>query len=521
MCAPRVHSKLGFAEVRMAFEMICGQCRGNLMVEHFGVVVACPHCGAHLHVPDPAAPAAPAEEPRAQEGPWLAPSAHNPVPAPPTEELHAFTGTESEPPPSIEISVAPSITVSEAPEGLAPTTSVLDEPPSSETDAGAFSLSKLLTASVTDEPITPETPNAVPLPSGLPTQTAATAASVPAAPVAPPMTPAPVAAPTQDVSGFGLSGIFGSSTSASPSSETAASAEPPANTSASSPAPAALTDSDPPFSAPSQNNSLAPSTRPAAPPPATARPPRNDQVTVSKAMFVVLISYASAATLGFGYLLYQMKSGGAGPGLEALPDPVPVKKTGFQWYPPRTVMTAGHNLEIGDWQRFGNIKVTVLKVTRGPIQFRHFSNAQQTRRPTFPVLKLWLRFENVSDDQVIAPLDDQLLFRRSGNNYTEYKSSQFVCRADQKTREKPKIVIAYDHVVGSGWDLAKLPLEKPLAPHESREYFVPTVEQGLDDLVGDLVWRVQIRKGYSARGNGVTTLFEVHFNSNDIHDENA
>ena len=82
-------------------------------------------------------------------------------------------------------------------------------------------------------------------------------------------------------------------------------------------------------------------------------------------------------------------------------------------------------------------------------------------------------------------------------------------------------MIAYDHVSGSGWDLANLPLDKPLAPHESREYYVPTVEQNLDELTGDLVGRVHIRKGYSARGNGVTTLFEVHFDSNDIHDEPA
>ena len=48
----------------MAFEMICGQCRGNLLVEHFGVVVACPHCGAHLHIPEAPAdstPTAPTE----------------------------------------------------------------------------------------------------------------------------------------------------------------------------------------------------------------------------------------------------------------------------------------------------------------------------------------------------------------------------------------------------------------------------------------------------------------------------
>lgn len=535
----------------MAFEMICGQCRGNLLVEHFGVVVACPHCGTHLHVPDPEAVApsepspvstttepAPQPIPLAVEEP-VAPASVSadtePQPAPPTEELRVFTGEESEPPPSVEISVMPSIAVSDEAQG--PTTSVTEETSASAAGDGGFSLSALLAASATEATTTEPTPEPARQQPDLSSQaavseaTAPIAASWPTEPVVPQATPEPVTDSAPVVSEpvaaqlnvavpSGLSDIFGSSASAPSSHETAAVAEQPASAVAASTVPAAITESDPPFSECSEDSSFAEAAHDVVPAAAANKPASKDQVTVSKAMFLVLISYASAMTLGFGWLLYLMKTGGGG-GLEALPDPVPSKKTVFEWYPPRTVMTAGHTLEIGDSQRFGNIKVTVLKVTRGPIQFRHFSNAKQTRPPTFPVLKLWLRFENVSDDQEIAPLDDQLLFHRKGNNYTEYKSSQFVCRADQKNKAKPKIVIAYDHISGSGWDLANLPLDKPLAPHESREYYVPTVEQNLDELTGDLVWRVHIRKGYSARGNGVTTLFEVHFDSQDIHDESA
>ena len=544
----------------MAFEMICGQCRGNLLVEHFGVVVACPHCGAHLHVPDPEAPPEPSPvsittEPTPQpisvavEEP-IAPDPVSadtePQPAPPTEEMRVFTGEETEPPPSVEISVVPSIAVSD--EAQSPTTSVIEEAPASAAIDGGFSLSKLLAASVTEEATTTPTPETEPArqqpelssQASVSEVAAPIVAALPTDPIAPPVSPdpvtasaavasEPVAAQPMEAAPSGLSNIFGpsgqsnifSSSAAAPQShETATVAEQAASTVTASAVPAAILESDPPFSERSEVSSFTEAAHAVVPAAAATKPASKDQVTVSKAMFLVLISYASAMTLGFGWLLYLMKTGGGG-GLEALPDPVPSKKTGFLWYPPATVMAAGHNLGIGDSQRFGNIKVTVLKVTRGPIQFRHFSDAKQTRPPTFPVLKLWLRFENVSEDQEIAPLDDQLLFHRKGNNYTEYKSSQFVCRADQKNKAKPKIVIAYDHVSGSGWDLANLPLDKPLSPHESREYYVPTVEQNLDELTGDLVWRVHIRKGYSARGNGVTTLFEVHFDSNDIHDEPA
>src|SRR5262245_42304644 len=120
----------------MAFEMICGQCRGNLLVEHFGVVVACPHCGAHLHIPAPDAPptselipdvptTVPPSQPEsvAVEQPTPVPPPSDTLEAPPspsTEELRVFTGNESEPPPSVEISVVPSIAVSDEPEPQAP-----------------------------------------------------------------------------------------------------------------------------------------------------------------------------------------------------------------------------------------------------------------------------------------------------------------------------------------------------------------------------------------------------------------
>ena len=469
----------------MAFEMICGQCRGNLLVEHFGVVVACPHCGAHLHVPDPAETAPPEPTPITTE------------PPPPQPSIVA------EPPASPVVVQSPVVP--------APAPSIAAPPSASGINAA-------------NEPTVPEVAPPQPVPVS---QIAATGAAqpidatVPAASVAPPPASAsvldtePAVAQASNAVSSGLSDLFGSSASTPTSSA-------PAHLTVQPTAVAdAIPESDPPFDGNMESSQDAIPVQSVASTPRAVPPTSPDRVSVSKTMFVFLISYASALTLGFGWLLYQMKTGGGSGGLEALPDPVPAKKTGFLWYPPRTPMTAGHNLEIGDSQRFGNIKVTVLRVTRGPIKFRHFSNANESRRPTFPVLKLWLRLENVSDDQEIAPLDDQLLFRRSGNNYTEYKSSQFVCRLDEKRKTKPKIVIAYDHKVGSGWDLVNLPLEKPLAPHESRDYYVPTCEQGLDDLVGSLVWRVHIRKGYSARGNGVTTLFEVHFNSDEIGDDNA
>ena len=48
---------------------------------------------------------------------------------------------------------------------------------------------------------------------------------------------------------------------------------------------------------------------------------------------------------------------------------------------------------------------------------------------------------------------------------------------------------------------------------------MPTSENDLEKLNGELIWRVHFRKGYGPKGLGCTTVFEVRFNSKDIQDE--
>ena len=549
----------------MSFEMICGQCRGNLLVEQFGVVVACPHCGAHLHVPAPAgaAPAAsppapvPIQEPPApiQEVTLPAPPPEPPQPiaeatplvpipvdaapvtepAPTTDEMRVFTGDESEPPPSVEISIAPSVSMSDA--TVAVVEHVIEEAAATTTTEERFSLSALMSSSeaaapaaavpesstVPETPTVPETFTEPPTADfESPTEPAAATSESSAPLTVTEPTPEPVAETPAETVPTGLSGLFGSSVAVPPPEASAIAEEPPAVETAADAAPAEPPSESEPSPHEDHSEPLTADSAALSPPPVT-KPAGKDHVTVSKSAFLLLLSYSSAITIGFLYLLYYGSASSKDYGLESLPDVVPAKKktAGISVYKESATMPDGHDLKVGDQQRFGNIEVTVLKVTRGSVHFRHFSDAGKVRLPSAPVLKLWLRFKNVSEDQEIAPLDDQLLFTRAGKTRFEYRSNQFVCRADDKLNREALRVIAYDHKIGSGWDLADLPLEKPLQPGESRDYYVPTCENDLDKLTGDLLWRVHIRKGYSARGNGVTTLFEVHFHSDAIRDEQA
>lgn len=253
--------------------------------------------------------------------------------------------------------------------------------------------------------------------------------------------------------------------------------------------------------------------------PAEASPLPTGEV-VPKKWLIYVGSYACAMTLALIYILFL-----AGPSvheLESLPDLVPpVNKDGeigLRVAPPDADVAPGHVLSLGESRRFGDVVVTPLKVTRGPLQFVHY-NSQLTsvRRPdSAPVLKLWLRFENVSAKQTFAPLDGTLVFKRIYRDQgTTVATNNFFSEVSQR-RPGGDLHHVFDMPVESEWKIAGLDLGKALAPGESTELFIPG-DEGVSDVSGDMVWRVQFRKGRNpASGRGVTTLIDVRFRSGDV-----
>jgi hypothetical protein len=550
----------------MSFEMICGQCRGNLLVEHFGVVVACPHCGAHLDIPAPAAPIRVAPAPVAptpipppapvpvQTIPAPSPSPPAPPSPPPVPQVLAVPAPAPEPP-------APPVVTAPAIEPLAPTivsSTPVTTPPQMNTPAAVLPDATLPAAPppsadqipffgvpISAEPASPATtafePSGTVEQPGL-VSLSATTVNAPRSESAT-SEPAPATG-----GGFSLSGLLASS---SPSAEPISLPETTAAPTAAAAAPVAATEV-----APSIAESYVAVDAPSAPmsvsgilshaetshvdtttvttgdlvtfaPATTVKSASKDHVSVSKTAFMMLLSYASAMTLGFVWLLFRlmtMTPAAQDSGLESLPDVAPPrdkkgKQVSFILVPESAKLPKGHELSLGDPpKRFGNINVWVLKVTRGPLRFVHFKDRQKSRFPTSPVLKLSLRFENVSQDQEIAPLDAHLLFARHGEDRFSWRANQFVCVASDKATNKRKVLV-YDHVVKGEWDVKGLPLDKVLQPGDSCEYFVPTSENDLEKLNGELIWRVHFRKGYGPKGRGCTTVIEVRFNSKDIQDE--
>lgn len=249
-----------------------------------------------------------------------------------------------------------------------------------------------------------------------------------------------------------------------------------------------------------------------APPPTRA----NESVGVSKNAFVIVASYASAVTLALLWLLFSNRSHQ----LESLPDVRTLSEGEFEFATVEAVLPAGHVLALNESVRFGDVRVTPLRVTREPISFVHYEDPSASSPPSRPVLKLWLKFENLASDVAFPPYDTALMSYRAQDskdpNLT--RANTFLCRANQR-RTPQNVVLNYNHPVDSEWDLGGQ-ANGPLAANAECTTYVASAEKGVELMTaesGQLVWRVQFRKGISRSSRkGVTTLIDVTFSTDDI-----
>ncbi|MCA8998350.1 MAG: hypothetical protein KDA80_15235, partial [Planctomycetaceae bacterium] len=252
----------------------------------------------------------------------------------------------------------------------------------------------------------------------------------------------------------------------------------------------------------------------APPPPRTSQTPNEQASTPSNLPFIILASYASLVTL---LLLMQFFSGGGAPNtkqLESLPDVAPEAPDKLSFISPDKPLPPGHTLTIGTEQRFGHILVEPLRVVHEPIEFVHYSDPSKTREPSQAVCKLWVRFTNVSDDQVISPLDAKLLLRWVVNSQLGERSNYYIAEPHGVATQATTYQYRLSKV--DSWDMKGQSLGKELGPGETWETYICSEEIRLEELPESMVWRFQIRKGFSPKNHGVTTMVEVPFSKSDL-----
>ncbi|MDA0919786.1 MAG: hypothetical protein O2945_12020 [Planctomycetota bacterium] len=426
----------------MAFEVACSECEGRLMVEEAGVVVACPHCGAHLNIEAPADSetastddAANTFDEQPNDGPNESPET---VVEQPAEELPAPDSSTATPLETVEQETPAPTTLNEDGDALRTEDSATVEEP------GSVSVNETTPAEEASAPLFAVAPDEVQQPEAEFT-----------ASVTQPEHPA--TAETQPASGSVEAPIIASV--------------------------------------------------------AAGR-------GVSRHTFTLVRNYAIAMTIAVVFLVYKLLNPNMS-ALESLPDVKPPKKDDkivYKLVPEATQMPPGHRLSLGQSQRFGNLQVTPVRITKEPVEFvHHLGETGVSRDPGSDVIKLWFEFENLSTDQSIAPLDG-LVFKRDDNDFENVRSNNFACRLSEK-KKGGKLAFVYDLNEFDIWNLRDQHVDQEIAPGEKLTTYIPTTEEGVAQLMNSdepLVWRVHFRKGYSPKNYGVTTVIEVAFESSDI-----
>ena len=249
-----------------------------------------------------------------------------------------------------------------------------------------------------------------------------------------------------------------------------------------------------------------------------AKPATPTQPGNQRTILIVLGGYAIVVTALCVLLIGMLAKARSAGQLESLPDLKPLPADKMAIYPTNTELPDGHTLKLGESQRYGNLRVEPLRVSRGPIHFQQVSGVGNTEGfASDPVLKLWVRLTNVSQNQAFVPLDAGLLFRRHQGARDRTRANNFLVEKSRKLQGDP-LVFVYKPL-SSVLDMVGQQLGKQLQPGESVETYIPSTEEGIDTLKGDLLWRVQLRKGHSPSGAGVTTLVEVAFSQEQIQSE--
>lgn len=456
----------------MAFEITCGQCGGRLLVEQAGVIVACPMCDAHLSVPEHDEPNAPIPDAPVTDAPVT-----EAVPTAIAPAASAATEVAVEPPPASQPDDGGNVVLGDEPpaptEWISHSSPRLEDVPPTEPILSEHLLESTprvdSSQAAQDAMLASLSGRLDPFPH--PTPADAAQGGIVVLPVsmddadtiiAPPSTMTPV-------------DVMAPASSTAPVSETLSSSTP--------------------------------------------------ADMVPRRWFILAAGCASAVALALITLLL-FAGIGRRHALESLPDLVPPMdksgQIGMKKVPPEMNVAPGHVLRLGESQRFGNVRVTPVRVTRGPIRFDHAFEAQKLQHePTQPVLKLTLRFENVSTDQEFAPLDATLMYKRIFDRKAGGIIALNFLGPEAERRSGGELHYLYDLPEFSEYVLHGQDLNHSLPPGQSWETYVPS-EEGIAGVDGEWVWRVLFRKGYNPDSKrGVTTLIDVRFDGNDVQEEAA
>jgi len=220
--------------------------------------------------------------------------------------------------------------------------------------------------------------------------------------------------------------------------------------------------------------------------------------------FVLLLSYASAVTIGLLYVLITGRSlkhseeADAPPAAEERADPGERAKFSRRITPPPPIKPE-HLTSIGKPVRIGSLEVTPVAVTSGRITLKHLISSSAPRNEGTDALKLRLKLKNVSKDLVFAPLDEAFLREREAgvtDTYIELPGGQNI--------------EMHSLAVTSEWGIVGQEF-KELKPGETLDTLVVSAKDALKQKAPEMTWRVRLRTGIEQ-----TDFLGVRFKESEI-----
>ncbi|MDR3636774.1 MAG: hypothetical protein P4L84_23420 [Isosphaeraceae bacterium] len=220
--------------------------------------------------------------------------------------------------------------------------------------------------------------------------------------------------------------------------------------------------------------------------------------------FVLLLSYASAVTIGLLYVLITGRTLKHTEEPDFLPpvdervDPGQRAKFSRKLAPPPAIK-ADHLTALGKAVRVGGLEVTPVEVTTGRIVLTHLIGGGETRNEGSDAIKLRLRLKNISKDLVYAPLDEAFLREREAG-----VTDSFIELPDGQNIElHPLAVTSEWAIVGQEF--------KELKPGETLDTLVVSAKDALKRAAPEMTWRVRLRTGVDQ-----TDYVGVRFKASEI-----
>ncbi|MHC5541653.1 DUF4352 domain-containing protein, partial [Singulisphaera rosea] len=208
----------------------------------------------------------------------------------------------------------------------------------------------------------------------------------------------------------------------------------------------------------------------------------------SSIVMFLLISYASAVTLGLAWVLIsgrklrESEDVDVTPNLEARADPGKradrSRKVGIP-----VPIAADHLIPLGKPIQLGDLEVTPMRVSSGAVALKRTISEPELRDGGNDALTLKVRLRNTSKDTIFAPLDEAFLRERDKD----------VLDTVIETGGGAEITM-YPLAVTSEWSIDDQEFPE-LRPGESFEGIVVSAPDATSRVTDEMTWRLRLRTG--------------------------